>query len=158
MSGRELLTGVIDKALDKFKGNDSGNNFTLMMLGRFKFSVNTTVFQSLVRSTSWRWPVQERMNKIDALQFTGPGSETMTLPRVIYPSWKGGRDQMNWLRWLAAKGEPQRMIGPGGEIMGEWVIESVEETQSLYIGGDLCQKQEFSVSLRRYSDGPDVLK
>ncbi|HHA2744039.1 TPA: hypothetical protein ACOFBO_004158 [Stenotrophomonas maltophilia] len=38
---REFVTGTVDKLLSQFKANDSGNAPVLLMLGGFKFSLNT---------------------------------------------------------------------------------------------------------------------
>lgn len=156
MAYRETINGIIQKVLGTFQGNNSGNAPVLMMLGGFKFSLNTAVFQELHRSTSFRWPAQERMGQYDALQFTGPGDDLIRLPGLVFPDWKGGTSQMYQLRSLAAQGRPLRLIGPGGEILGEWVIENVEEGQSHFRPDGSFMRQEFTVSIRKYGDGSDV--
>ena len=130
MSYREIISGQIDKALDSFNGNSSGNAPTMMMLGAFKFSLNTAAFQEVQRSTSWRWPAQERIGQHDALQFTGPGEDRVTFPGVIYPDFKGGTGQIESLRKIARAGKPVRLISAGGAILGLFVIESIDETAS----------------------------
>ena len=44
---REFVTASIDKLLSSFQSNDSGNAPVLLMLGGFKFSLNTAVFQEI---------------------------------------------------------------------------------------------------------------
>lgn len=44
---REFVTGTVDKLLSQFKANDSGNAPVLLMLGGFKFSLNTASCSSL---------------------------------------------------------------------------------------------------------------
>lgn len=151
MPYRELLTGAVTK-LDTFSGNDSGNAPTLLMLGGFKFSLNTAVFQEVQRSTSWRWPAQERVGQYDALQFTGPGDDRVTLPGVVYTDFRGGVAQVESLRQIAAQGKPVRLISATGEMLGLWVVLSVDETASSFKPDGTPRKQEFNVTIRKYGD------
>ena len=152
MSYRETINGILQKVAGAFEGNETGNAPVMMMLGGFKFSISTAVFTELHRSTSYRWQAQERVNNWDALQFTGPGDDRMTLPGTIYPDWRGGVAQLDDLRSLAGAGRPLRMISALGDIMGLWVIDNVEEGQSFHKPDGTFRKQEFSVSLRKFGD------
>lgn len=156
MSYKETLTGLADKARGQFTGNNAGNAPTLLMLGGFKFSVNTAVFQELRRHTSWRWPAQERVGQLDALQYTGPGEDNITLPGVIYPDFKGGPKQLDDLRAIGDAGKPVRLISASGDVMGLWVIQSVEEIASGHKQDGSPRKQEFTVSIRKFGNGTNV--
>lgn len=153
MSYRETINGIIQRAVGAFRGNDSGNAPVMMMLGGFKFSLNTAVFQEVDRRTSYRWPAQERVGQYDALQFTGPGDDRITLPGVIFPDWRGGTGQVDELRSLASQGRPLQLIAATGDILGEWVIDAVDERASVFKPDGKPRKQEFTVSLRKYGDG-----
>lgn len=74
----KTLNGILSAAAGSFQGNSSGNAPVMLMLGGFKFSINTAVFTELQRSTGYRWPAQERMGQYDALQYTGPGEDRIT--------------------------------------------------------------------------------
>ena len=156
MSFRETVNGIFQLAQSGFRGNDSGNAPVLLMLGGFKFSLNTAVFQQLQRSTAYRWPAQERVGQLDALQFTGPGEDRITLPGIVYPDLRGDASQISQLRDLAKGGRPLRLISSSGEILGLWVIESVEETQSLFKPDGAFRRQEFNLTIRKFSDDADV--
>ena len=56
---REFVTASIDKLLSSFQSNDSGNAPVLLMLGGFKFSLNTAVFQEIQQSNEYGWAAQE---------------------------------------------------------------------------------------------------
>lgn len=156
MSFRETINGIIQHAPGAFQGNESGNAPVMLMLGGFKFSLNTAVFQEMQRNTSWRWPAQERLGQYDALQHTGPGDDRITLPGVIYPDWRGGVQQVDELRALAAQGRPLRLIAATGQILGMWVIESIGETQSFFLPDGTPRRQEFTLTIKKYGDGTDV--
>ena len=151
MSIREVINGVIYRAQKTFKGNDAGNAPVLLMLGDFKFSLNTAVFQEQLRSTSYRWAGQERVGQLDALQFTGPGEDNITLPGVVYPDFRGGPYQVDDLRTIASQGKPLRLVFADGTIGGDWVITNIEDTKSIFKIDGGARKQEFSLSIRRFA-------
>jgi phage protein U len=153
MSYRETINGIIQRAVGAFQGNDSGNAPVMMMLGGFKFSLNTAVFQEFERRTSYAWPAQERVGQYAALQYTGPGDDRVTLPGVIFPDWRGGAGQIDELRALASQGRPLQLITAAGDILGEWVIDAVDERASVFKTDGTPRKQEFVVSLKKYGDG-----
>lgn len=156
MSYRETINGALQKQIDAFTSNDSGNAPVLMMLGGFKFSLNTAVFTEVQRGTSWRWAGQERVGQLDALQFTGPGDDRITLPGIVYPDFRGGTRNLDDLRQLASQGRPLRLILASGEILGAWVIDHVEETQAFHKPDGSFRRQAFTVSLRKFGDDADV--
>lgn len=122
----------------------------MLQLGAFQFGVNTAAYQSLKRSSEWRWPSQDRFGNPPALQYVGQGADSITLPGVIYPEWRGSGGQLDNLRAMAETGEPQKMIDGNGSILGDWVIERIEENQSVFAAGGSPRKQEFTIQLRRY--------
>jgi phage protein U len=128
----------------------------MLRLGNFNFSLNNAVFQEMRRSAEYRWPGQDRFGQMPALQYTGPGEEIITLPGVIYPSWRGTAAAMANLRVLASKGQPQQLIDAQGNLYGRWVITSVEETRSTFAAFAQPRKVEFNVTLKHfdgYGDG-----
>lgn len=137
-------------------GNNSGNAPVLLMLGNFKFSLNTIVFQEMQRSTAYRWQAQQRVGKIDALQFTGPGEDRITLPGVVYPDFRGGDGQLDELREIASAGRPQRLIAANGYILGLWAIESIDDVRSSFKPDGGVRKQEFTLTLRKFGDDADI--
>lgn len=124
----------------------------MMQLGSFQFGVTTAAYQELKRTTEWRWPAQDQFGKLAALQYVGPGNDTITLPGVIYPEYRGGLTQLDALRDLGNTGEPQTMIDGRGNIIGRWVIERVDEGQQVFAAAGVPRKQEFTLQLRRIHD------
>lgn len=153
---REFTSGVFNKAASSFTGNNSGNAPVFLQLGRFKFSLNTAMFQAIEQSNSYRWPAQERFGQLDALQYTGLGDATMTLPGVIYPQFKGTGKEMKELRAMAAEGKPLRLVTGTGGNLGMWVIQKVDANSTGFTPALGFLKQEFTIFLRKYSDGATV--
>ncbi len=124
-----------------------------MQLGVYQFKVDNAAYQSLERTTEYRWAAQERVGAQDALQFTGIGPDLMTLNGVIYPHYKGGLDQVNKMRLQASAGLPLPLVAGTGKILGFWVVESVREGQRIFGDRGVPLRQEFGISIRRYDGG-----
>lgn len=152
MAYRQFISGQVSKYLDRFNGNSSGNAPVLLMLGGFKFSLNTAVFNQMQRSTAWQWPSQARIGQYGALQYTGPGEDTLVLPGVVFSDFRGGSYQVDALRQLAAMGQPLPLLNAYGKVLGRWVIEKIDETASEFHADGTPRRQEFSVSLRRFDN------
>lgn len=123
----------------------------MMRLGSFKFGVYTAAYQSLDRTTEYKWGEQPLFMNYDDLQYLGPGTDTMTLQGVVFPEYKGGTGQIDQLRSLGATGQPQLLVSGFGKIMGQWVIQQVTEGQTVFAAGGVPRRQEFTVQLRRYN-------
>lgn len=82
----------------------------MLMLGSYQFSIDTAAYQQLQRSTAYKWQGQDRVGQREALQYTGPGQDSVTLTGVVFPQYKGGTGQLNAMRALAATGQPQILV------------------------------------------------
>ena len=129
--------------------------FVMMRLGSFSFGINTAAYDSLSRSAEYKWPAQERFSQHDALQYTGPGTETISLSGVILTAYRGGTGQLDILRRLASQGRPQLLVSGLGDVLGRWVIERVEETQTTFAAAGIPRRQDFTLQLRKY-DGASI--
>ena len=124
----------------------------MLQLGSFQFGLSTAAYQDLTRRAGWRWASQDRFGQEPALQSTGPESETMTLSGIVYAEFRGGTGQLDAMRSLASKQVPQRLIDGNGKLLGRWVIESVEEKQSIFAAKGYPRKQEFNLQLKKYPE------
>lgn len=149
--GSQLLTGALDLLQSGLIGPaDSGNAPVMLMVGTFKFSLNTAMFQQMQRTSEYRWASIERFGDVDAQQFTGYGDDVITLPGVIYPDFKGGVTQIGKLRHLAEQGRPQRVMTAAGVNAGYFTIQRITDTREFFKPNGDFLKQEFSVSLKFY--------
>lgn len=124
----------------------------MMQLGSFQFGINSAAFQSMAHTNEWRWPAQDRFGNPPVLQYIGEGAESITLPGVIYPEWRGGTGQLDSMRELAGKGEPLPMISGSGSNLGLYAIERIEEKQSVFAAAGYARKVEFTIQLRRFHE------
>lgn len=121
----------------------------MMQLGSFQFGINTAAYQELRRRTAYSWASQERFGKSANRQFTGPGDDSMTLSGVIYTEFRGGIRQLDAMRQLASRGRPMLLIDGYGRVMGHWIVESIEEGQTVFAAFGRPRKQEFTMQLVR---------
>lgn len=129
----------------------AGQANVMMMLGGFKFFIHTAAYRELNRRTEYKWPSQHRFGKRPSYQWVGEGDDTMQLSGVIYPEFRGGFHQIETLRSIASRGQPQLLIDGLGKILGRWVIEGIDEKQSTFAGFGAPRKQEFTLQLRKFS-------
>jgi len=119
-------------------------------LGEFTFSIDTAAFQAIQRSTEYRWQQQNRIGRLPAQQFTGPGSDSIKINGVIYPHYAGGLGQVGAMREQAALGEPLPLIyafETVGQFCGLWVNPSFEEGRTVLFDDGLPRKIEFAPSI-----------
>ncbi len=125
---------------------------TMMALGGYRFSLTSAAYQELRRTNAYRWQAQERLQRLPAQQFVGPGSETLDLKGTIYPHYRGGMIQLDLMRTQAGLGEPLILVDGLGFIWGQWVILQVDETQTVMLTNGLPRKLEFQLRLTRYAE------
>ncbi len=126
----------------------------LMKLGEYAFCIDSAAYQSLARTTEYRWRSQPRVGRLPAQQFMGPGEETLSLDGVIYPHFKGGLGQLDAMRTEAGKGKPLMLVDGTGHIWQQWVINRVEETHKSVFEDGTPRRVQFRLQLSRY--GEDV--
>jgi len=135
----------------------------LMTLGdarqQFRFAIDTAAYQSLKRSTEWRWPAQDRLWSDRARQFTGRGNDEITLEGVILPAFKGGLGQLKALRALAdqalrdASGaRPLTLVTGYGDVLGQWIITRLDEEQPTIGPSGAPLEQRFTLTLAAYGE------
>ena len=124
----------------------------LIKLGAYTFSIDSAAYQTLSRTTEYRWRAQPRVGRLPAQQFIGPGEETLSLEGVIYPHFKGGLGQLDAMRAEAGKGEPLMLVDGTGRIWQQWVINQVEETHKILFEDGTPRQMEFRLQLSRYGE------
>jgi phage protein U len=135
----------------------------MLILGAFPFSVNTAAYQQLQRSNQYQWASQARLGKSiakhlgvggPAYQFIGPGDETISLNGAIYPQYVGlpGRLSLSALRLQADAGIALPLVSVGGLLLGRFIIEQIQETDSALFSDGSPRKIEFTLSLKRYNE------
>lgn len=124
----------------------------LMSLGQFVFDLNNLNYQTLERSTSWRFARNNRVGKRASSQFLGQGDDTITLSGWITPEICCKAASLDKLRKMGNSGEPYVLVSGTGKVFGLFEITSLTETQThLWPNGE-ARKIEFSLSLHHVDD------
>lgn len=133
----------------------------MMLLGPVFFSVETAAYEQLQRSNQYQWASQSRLGHPvlkhlgvggPAHQYIGPGEESISLNGTIYPQYKGGPLQISLIRLSAGLGVALPLIDGNGFVYGRWLIESVQETNSVFFSNGDPRKIDFSLSLKKYNE------
>lgn len=118
----------------------------------FYFNLNTAAYDSLQRSTAYRWASQERLGRRPAQQAVGMGDEKITLRGVIFTGFKGGLKQLDTIRLIGQQLAPLSLTTGYGRVLGHWCLASVTEDQSGLLQGGIPRKQTFTLEFVRYGD------
>jgi phage protein U len=124
----------------------------MMILGAYRFCISNAAYQSLARSTEYKWEEQKRLNNEPAMQYTGAGAEIITLEGEIYPQFKGGLRQVSAMRLQAGLGLSLMLISGNGTAFGRWCITSINETQTFFLKDGTARKIAFSLTLKKYGE------
>ncbi|QIL44637.1 phage tail protein [Acidovorax sp. HDW3] len=121
----------------------------LMALGQFVFGLDTLAFESLRRASAWRHPSQSRVGAMPARQYLGAGDDTITLSGVLAPEFRGTATSLAQLRDMAGRGNAFALVSGAGDIFGAYVIESLQETATLFVPDGRPRRIEFELQLQR---------
>lgn len=126
---------------------------TLIGIGPYRLGLDNMAPDEIERSFEYRWEPQNRIGRRPAMQFLGPGEETVTLHGVIYPHYYGGFGQLERMRQEAARGIPRGVVSGYGRYHGLWCIRGIRDVQSYFLPSGAARKVEFDIELVAY--GPD---
>jgi len=132
-------------------------NGTLLLLGPFRFSLGSTSYDELSRSSGWNWQEVDRVGTTPALQYTGPTAETLSLSGRLCPPLPGGIEQLARMRTMAGFGWPLPLITGTGRVLGLWVIESLEDTGMRHFKDGYPKMSTFNLRLKKYGEGGAIL-
>lgn len=124
----------------------------MMALGEYRFGMSTAAYQEFRHSAEYRWASQERLGRLPARQFVGPGREAISLRGVLHPQYKGGLDQVDQMRDEAGRGVSLLLTAGDGRAWGRWVITRVAETQRVFEADGTPRKVEFHLEIARYGE------
>lgn len=130
----------------------------------------TPSFETVARDMAATVPAQSRLGRDNAIQFTGPGEETITVHGRIFPYIFGGLDTLDQLRDALRAGQPMSIvqfspnmnlggdpISPSGatytgNYVGEYMIRSLKKGSSLFTSDGIPNKVDFTLELVLYGD------
>ena len=124
----------------------------LMSLGLFTFGIETLAHDELRRRSTWRHATSGRIGARDAVQFVGPGEESVSLPGTVFLEIADGRVSLDELRRMADSGETWALVDGQGYVYGAFVITSIDETAKHFHVDGTPRQIDFCLELLR-ADG-----
>lgn len=125
----------------------------LMTLGLFVFEHQKTMApDNLQRTSSYKWASHKPVGRAPKHQFLGEDEDTINLKGVLYPEFTGGRANLDTLRDMSKTGKAYLLMTGYGEVIGNYFIKQITETQSHFLKDGAAQKIEFSLSLARLNE------
>lgn len=121
----------------------------MMAFGQFVFSLPTLAYQDLQRQSSWRHASNSRIGARPSRQFVGAGDDTFNLCGVLAPELTGGAAALDELREMANAGAAWPLVDGNGIVYGQYVIESLDETKSIFMQDGTARRIEFKLQLTR---------
>ena len=121
----------------------------LAALGLFVFELATLPFSELQRRSEWRHARNPRVGARDAVQFVGPGSETISITGALLPEAAGSFAAIETLREMADQGEPWSFIDGTGRIWGTYTIEHLDERKRYFLDNGVARYTDFAIDLAR---------
>lgn len=137
------------------KPPDTPSPRELMTLGMFLFGMDSAAYQSLQRSREWRHAATERHGARDAMQFVGPGADTITLSGLLVPELGAKYSALETLAEMAETGETYPLIDGQGRIFGHYAITRMEEEHLSILAGGAPRHVGFRIDLQRGDDEVD---
>ena len=124
----------------------------LMALGQFIFQLPDLAYSELQRTTAWRHAGNPRVGARDALQFVGPGEDAITLSGTLVPEIAGRLASIDTLVRMADTGDAFAMVDGIGNVMGAWVILSLEQRKEAFTREGIARRTDFNLQLLRSDD------
>lgn len=126
----------------------------VMALGMFLFELPTLLYDKLQRKMEWNHASSGRVGARDAVQYVGPGPETVNLSGTVYAEIADGLVQIDTVVEMAASGEAWPLIDGAGRAYGDFVIRSVDESQCYFALDGTPLRIDFTIDLLRVDDEP----
>jgi phage protein U len=119
----------------------------LVSLGMFVFSLPTLAHDELQRRCDYRHARNARVGARDAVQFLGPGDDTVSLSGSAYAELSQGAASLDELRDMAATGEHWRLVDGSGRVFGSFVITGIDERQKHFFPDGTPRRIDFAIDL-----------
>ncbi len=118
----------------------------------FYFNLDTAAFNQFKRTKAFNWAGQDRLSRSKAQQAVAMGDDKITLEGAIFPTFRGGLGQLQRLRSIGQQLQPLSLSTGYGEILGNWCLVSVSETQDNLLAGGIPGQQAFTLEFVSYGD------
>lgn len=128
-----------------------------MALGPFAFRAHGFGYTDVGRKLDTSWAEIETAGRLNALQWTGPRSETVSINGVLFPQEFGGATTLEGVRLAAKSGIPLMLVSLGGKVFGSHAIQKLDEDRSYHDRNGTPGRNAYSIELKRVGAGFSLL-
>ena len=142
------------------------SGMVVMSLGPHIFYVplpdhDTPSFETMDRDATYTWIASQRLSRKPAMQFSGPGEETITINGRLFPNQFGGLSTIEGLRESASEGKVLTLMryyplgepkGMAGVTIGRYGIKRVRTSESKIGSNNVANKIDFTIEMVEYGE------
>lgn len=128
-----------------------------MALGPFMFHAHGFGYTDVSRKLDTTWAEIETAGRMNALQWTGPRSDVVTINGVLFPLEWGGANTLESVRLAAKNGIPLMLVSLGGKVFGSHAIQKVDEDRAYHNRLGTPGRNAYSIEVRRIGSGFSLL-
>lgn len=120
-----------------------------MALGKFAFRALGFSFTEQGRDLETPWAELDVCYRLNALQWTGPKSDSFSIKGAIFEEEFGGQSSLDGIRKSALAGTPLMLVTFGGQVHGKHAIFGVREERTSIKGDGRARRNSYSIELKR---------
>lgn len=124
---------------------------TPIALGPYHFQALGFHMTDLTRDLQTPWAEIDVAMRFDALHWTGPKSDAVTIKGVLFPQEFGGLASLNGIAAAARAGRPLTLVTGAGDVGGHFVVVSVSEDWGFIDARGRPHRDAYQIQLRRYT-------
>ena len=128
-----------------------------MALGPFMFHAHGFGYTGVGRKLDTSWAEIETAGRFNALQWTGPRSEVVTITGVLFPKEFGGAGTLESVRLAATSGVPLMLVSLGGKVFGSHAIQKVDEDRAFHDRFGAPGRNAYTIEVKRLGAGFSLL-
>ena len=128
-----------------------------MALGPFMFRAHGFGYNGLGRKLDTTWADIETAGRLNALQWTGPRSEVVTINGVLFPQEFGGIGTLEGARLAAKSGLPLMLVSLGGKVFGSHAIQKIDEDRGFHDRYGTPGRNAYTIEVKRVGAGFSLL-
>ena len=128
-----------------------------MALGPFLFHSHGFGYTDVSRKLDTSWAEIQTAGRLNALQWTGPSSDVVTINGVLFPTEFGGSGTLAAVRLAAKNGIPLMLVSLGGMVFGSHAIQKVDEDRGFHNRYGAPARNAYSIEVKRIGSGFSLL-